>query len=204
LFEPEQLPMQLKDLSGGEQARVLIANLMRSPADVLLLDEPTNDLDIPSLEVLEHALLAFSGAIVLVSHDRFLLERIATEYVALDGHGGAKWYASMEQWQSAVRKAERAAADRAEPKPAASEPKRASTPKPGKLSYNLQREYDGMEEAILEAEADLEQKQAQADDPALASDHAKAAKVYEALGASQQRVKDLYARWAELDAMRGG
>ena len=204
LFEPEQLPMRLGDLSGGEQARVLIANLMRSPADVLLLDEPTNDLDIPSLEVLEQALLEFAGAIVLVSHDRFLLERIATEYVALDGSGGAKWYASMEQWQSAAGKAERAAAERTEPKPTANEPKKASTPKPGKLSYKLQREYDGMEEAILEAEGELEALQAAADDPALATDHARAAKAYEELGAVQKRVQDLYARWAELDAMRGG
>lgn len=204
LFEPEQLPMQLKDLSGGEQARVLIANLMLTPADVLLLDEPTNDLDIPSLEVLEGALMEFPGAIVLVSHDRFLLERIATEYVALDGKGSAKWFASMEQWQKAVVKAEKAQAEAARPEPAAAVASKPSSPKPGKLSYNLQREYDGMEEAILEAEAELEQKQAEANDPALAGDHAKAAKVYEQLGASQQKVRALYARWAELDAMRGG
>ncbi len=204
LFEPEQLPMKLADLSGGEQARVLIANLMLTPADVLLLDEPTNDLDIPSLEVLEQALLEFPGAIVLVSHDRFLLERIATEYVALDGSGGAKWYASMEQWQAAARKAERAAAEKATSKPTSNAPKKASTPKPGKLSYNLQREYDGMEEAILKAEGELEVLQAAADDPALANDHARAAKAYEAIGAAQTKVQDLYARWAELDAMRGG
>ncbi|OAB56762.1 hypothetical protein AY599_01345 [Leptolyngbya valderiana BDU 20041] len=204
LFEPEQLPMQLKDLSGGEQARVLIANLMLSPADVLLLDEPTNDLDIPSLEVLEQALMEFPGAIVLVSHDRFLLERIATEYVALDGKGNAKWFASMEQWQAAVVKAEKAQAEAARPEPAAAVASKPASPKPGKLSYKLQREYDGMEEAILQAEAELEHKQAEADDPALANDHAKAAKVYEQLGASQKKVKDLYARWAELDAMRGG
>lgn len=204
LFEPEQLPMKIGDLSGGEQARVLIANLMLSPADVLLLDEPTNDLDIPSLEVLEQALMEFPGAIVLVSHDRFLLERIATEYLALDNRGEAKWFASMEQWKSAVLKAERAEAQKAEPKLATVESKKPSSPKAGKLSYNLQREYDGMEEAILEAEAELERLQAEAADPALANDHAKAAEVYSDLGNGQQRVKDLYARWAELDAMRGG
>ena len=204
LFEPEQLPMKIRDLSGGEQARVLIANLMLTPADVLLLDEPTNDLDIPSLEVLESAMLEFPGAIVLVSHDRFLLERLATEYLALDGKGNARRYASMEQWKSAVLKAEKADTDNAEPTKAAIETKKPAPPKPGKLSYNLQREYDGMEAAILEAEAELERKQAAANDPALSSDHAKAAKVYEQLGASQQKVQALYARWAELDAMRGG
>jgi len=204
LFEPEQLPMKIKDLSGGEQARVLIANLMLSPADVLLLDEPTNDLDIPSLEVLEGALMEFPGAIVLVSHDRFLLERIATEYLALDGKGNAKWFASMDQWKAAVLKAEKAEAEQAMPEPAAPATAKPSVPKPGKLSYKLQREYDGMEEAILEAEAELERLEAEAADPMLTNDHAKAARVYENLGAGQQRVKDLYTRWAELDAMRGG
>lgn len=204
LFEPEQLPMKIRDLSGGEQARVLIANLMLTPADVLLLDEPTNDLDIPSLEVLEEALMEFPGAIVLVSHDRFLLERIATEYLALDGRGNAKWFASMDQWKAAVLKAEQLEAGQAKPEQAAPVASKPSAPKPGKLSYKLQREYDGMEEAILEAEAELERLEAQAADPALTSDHAKAAKVYKDLGAGQQRVKDLYARWAELDSMRGG
>lgn len=204
LFEPEQLPMKIKDLSGGEQARVLIANLMLSPADVLLLDEPTNDLDIPSLEVLEQALMEFPGAIVLVSHDRFLLERIATEYVALDGKGNAKWFASMEQWQAAVLKAEKAEADVAKPEQATTAATKPSAPKPGKLSYKLQREYDGMEAAILEAEAALEELEAKAADPALASNHEKAAVVYAELKDGQLRVKALYERWAELDAMRGG
>ncbi|MCW5756678.1 MAG: ABC-F family ATP-binding cassette domain-containing protein [Phycisphaeraceae bacterium] len=204
LFEPEQLPMKIRDLSGGEQARVLIANLMLTPADVLLLDEPTNDLDIPSLEVLEGALMEFPGAIVLVSHDRFLLERIATEYVALDGKGGARWYASMDQWQAAVLKAEKAQAQSAKLQPAAAVASKPASPKPGKLSYNLQREFDGMESAILEAEAELERLQADAADPTLANDHARAARAYEKLGLGQKRVKDLYARWAELDAMRGG
>lgn len=204
LFEPEQLPMRIADLSGGEQARVLIANLMRSPAEVLLLDEPTNDLDIPSLEVLEQALFEFPGAIVLVTHDRFLLERVATEYLALDGQGNAKWFASMEQWKSAAQKAERAAADKPEPKTSEPSSKKPSPPKPGKLSYKLQREYDGMEEAILEAEADLERLEAEAADPTLTSDHTRAATAYSMLKDGQQRVTELYARWAELDAMRSG
>lgn len=206
LFDVDQLPMRVGDLSGGEQARVLIANLTLLPADVLLLDEPTNDLDIPSLEVLEQSLLEFSGAIVLVTHDRFLLERVASEYLALDDRGGGKRYASIEQWNAAVKKAQQAAAEKARPgasagPAAASKP---STPRPGKLTYMLQREYDGMEEAILSAEAEVERLEAEAADPALTADHVKAAAVYTRLKDGHAKVTELYARWAELDAMRGG
>ena len=205
LFDADQLPMRVGDLSGGEQARVLIANLMLLPAEVLLLDEPTNDLDIPSLEVLEQALLEFPGAIVLVTHDRFLLERIATEYVALDDQGGAKWFASMEQWNAARLKSERKA-EPATPGPSVptTSTRKQTPPKPGKLSYKLQMEYDGIEEAILEAEAEVERLEAEAADPALTSDHKRAATVYSKLKDGHTLVTDLYARWAELDAMRSG
>jgi ATP-binding cassette subfamily F protein uup len=210
LFNPDQLATRVCDLSGGEQARVLIANLMLSPADVLLLDEPTNDLDIPSLEVLEQALFEFPGAIVLVTHDRFLLERVATEYVALDDQGDAKWFASMQQWSAAKSNADRKAAEKLDSasKPGtksgsdASKPKAA--PKPAKLSYKLQLEYDRMEQAILEAEGLVEELETQAADPALLSDHARAAGVYSQLKDAHTRVTDLYARWTELDSMRSG
>ncbi len=200
LFDVDQLPMRVGDLSGGEQARVLIANLMLLPAEVLLLDEPTNDLDIPSLEVLEQALLEFPGAIVLVTHDRFLLERIATEYMALDDRGGAKWFATIEQWNSSRKKAEPEASEK--PKPSASAPKKRNQPKPGKLTFKLQLEYDGMEEAILEAEAQVERLEAEAADPALTADHERAATVYSKLSEGHTRVTELYARWAELEAIQ--
>src|SRR6202040_4488245 len=93
LFRNEQLDMPVGDLSGGEQSRVLIANLMLQPADLLILDEPTNDLDIPSLEVLEESLADFPGALVLVTHDRFMLDRVSTAVLGLDGQGGAQLYA---------------------------------------------------------------------------------------------------------------
>lgn len=202
LFDPDQLPMRVGDLSGGEQSRVLIANLMLSPAEVLLLDEPTNDLDIPSLEVLEQSLFEFPGAIVLVTHDRFLLERVATEYLSLNNRGDAKLFASIEQWKSAQLMTERTATDK--PKQARTASKRQSLPKPGKLSYKLQLEYDAMEEAILEAEAQVEHLEVEAADPALASDHKRASLVYTKLKDGHERVTELYARWAELDALRTG
>src|SRR5437764_4713197 len=101
LFRPEQLEVPVGSLSGGEQARVRLAQLMLKPADLLLLDEPTNDLDIPALEVLEDSLEEFAGALVLVSHDRELMDRLCTEVIGLDGRGGAAPYASVGQWLAA-------------------------------------------------------------------------------------------------------
>src|SRR6185295_13812702 len=93
LFRSEQLDTPVSRLSGGEQARILIARLMLRPADLLILDEPTNDLDIPTLEVLEESLAEFPGALVLVTHDRLLLDSVATVILALDGQGGVVAYA---------------------------------------------------------------------------------------------------------------
>ena len=106
LFQPEQLEVSVGRLSGGEQARILIARLMREPADVLILDEPTNDLDIPTLEVLEDSLAEFDGGLVLVTHDRFMLERVATVILALDGEGGTATFADYAQWEAARSAAE--------------------------------------------------------------------------------------------------
>ena len=97
LFRPDQLNMPISYLSGGEQARILIANLMLQPADILILDEPTNDLDIPSLEVLEESLEDFPGAVVLVSHDRMMLDTVSTQTLALNGNGAAALFADYEQ-----------------------------------------------------------------------------------------------------------
>ena len=203
-FDPDQLATRIRNLSGGEQARVVIANLTLLPADVLLLDEPTNDLDIPSLEVLEQSLMEFSGAIVLVTHDRFLLERISTEYLALNDRGDAKRYASIEQWNAARLKAKQSQAESTKPNssPSSSTRKTQNEPKSGKLSYKFQLEYDGMEEAILEAEAKVELLESEAADPALKSDHKRAAAVYSKLKDEQTRVADLYSRWSELEVMR--
>src|SRR2546430_70610 len=100
LFTGEQLNQPVERLSGGERARVLIAQLMLQPADVLLLDEPTNDLDIPTLEILEESLLEFRGSLVLVTHDRYMLDRVSNIVLGLDGQGGAESFADYSQWES--------------------------------------------------------------------------------------------------------
>ena len=192
LFRDEQLDMPVSRLSGGERARVMIARLMLASADVLLLDEPTNDLDIPTLEVLEDSLLDFSGAVVLVSHDRYLLDRVSTIVIGLNGGAGGV-FADYSQWE----------ASRDEPA-AAKEPDRVSrVPAPSdgprkKLAYLDQREWDGMEGKILEAEHELAARQCELE--AAASDAERVSEAYEKVQDAQRRVDDLYARWAELEA----
>lgn len=203
LFSPDQLRTFISNLSGGERARVLLANLMLEPADVLLLDEPTNDLDIPSLEVLEQALLEFPGAIVLVTHDRFMLERISTEFLALDDEGGAKAYASLEHWQNDVKKRERKRATGGKSSKQSGGSSSATKPaKPRKLTYKEQVELAGMEEAIMQAEAEVESLHAKAGDPGVQADHERLAQVCRQLDDAQQRVQALYDRWAELETIQ--
>jgi ABC transport system ATP-binding/permease protein len=182
-------------LSGGEQARIHIARLMREPADLLILDEPTNDLDIPTLDVLEESLITFEGGLVLVTHDRFMLDRVATGIVALDGHGGAATFADYAQWDMT-----RAASRKTPvtlPSPQRGEGERA---KNKRLGYLEQRELGAMEAAILEAETALDACRRAAEDPDIASDPAALQARYAALEAARAEVERLYARWAELEA----
>jgi len=164
-----------------------------------VLDEPTNDLDIATLDVLEEALLEFTGAVVLVTHDRFLLDRVTTEILALDGAGGSERYADLSQWLAARREA---AAPAPASEGAASRPERDATrPRAGgrKLTYREQREWDAMEEAILTAEQRLEEAEAAAADPAIATDAAALQERVAAADACRREVESLYARWAELE-----
>jgi len=194
LFDSTQLDRSIASLSGGEQARVLIARLMLRPADLLLLDEPTNDLDIPTLEVLEESLAEFPGALVLVTHDRFLLDRVSTVVLGLDGEGGAEIFADYWQWEAAQS---RAAKSEREPSAAAA---RASTPSAKKkLSYLEAREWEQMESRILDAEGELAALQAEMHAPDVVSDGLRLHEVYQKVQAAEARVAELYARWAELE-----
>lgn len=204
LFTGEDLNRPVGRLSGGERARVLLAQLMLQPADVLLLDEPTNDLDIPTLEILEESLLEFRGALVLVTHDRFLLDRVSNVVWGLDGLGGAARFADCFQWEEwqrgrvAAKAAVGAApARREEMAPGSAAPANAIAKK--KLSYKEAREFSLMEESIAEAEHVLLEKIAAMEDPAIASDgprlHAASLELEEA----QKKVDGLYTRWAELE-----
>jgi ABC transport system ATP-binding/permease protein len=203
LFQPEQLETPVGQLSGGEQARILIAELMRQPADILLLDEPTNDLDIPSLDVLEESLLEFPGALVLVTHDRFLLDRVCDRVLGFDGRGGLDYFADYEQWLAAVQESEQ---ERVKPAIAITEV--SSSPgkkkKNGKLSYIDQREYDQIEEKILEAEAEQERLQALMDAPETVSDSERLHACWTELQGAQAAVVQLYDRWHDLEEKKNG
>ena len=195
LFRNEQLDLPVGDLSGGEQARILIARLMLQPADVLLLDEPTNDLDIASLEVLEEGLLDFPGALVLVTHDRSLLDRVCTDVLGLDGQGGSKVFADYSQWAAAQRDLGAAK------KPAASATKAARPPreKSRRLSYKEQREWEEMEGRILAAEEAAAARQQEVEAAGGRADHVRLQESCKALEAAQAEVERLYARWQELE-----
>lgn len=200
LFRGEQLDLPLRELSGGEQARVQLARMMLVPADVLLLDEPTNDLDIPSLDVLENSLAEFPGAVVLITHDRYLLEQVATTILGLDGAGGFGFYVDYEQWMEA-KEAAKAALRPATPTPAKLNPRQGNPPKRKGLSFKEKNELAGMESAILEAETLVDRIQARLAEPDVMNSHVRLQQECQALEEAQKRVNDLYARWQELEAI---
>ena len=207
LFRPEQLDLPVSRLSGGEQARLLLAQLMLQPADLLILDEPTNDLDIPTLDVLEDSLLEFPGALVLVTHDRWLLDRVSTMILALDGTGRAEWFADYAQWEAAQERNASAGFDSAAPKAlSASRTDAGTAPSNSRrkgLSYREQQEWGQMEQKILQAEDALAMCLAAVEDPAVISDAGALQTRHAALDAARVEVERLYGRWAELEEKRG-
>lgn len=200
LFTSEQLNQPVGRLSGGERARVLIAQLMLQPADVLLLDEPTNDLDIPTLELLEESLLEFAGALVLVTHDRYMLDRVSTIVLGLDGEGGVGAFADYSQWETWIDERREQRRPPAEKKSAAASENGASGQAKKKLSYLEAREYATLEQRIMEAEDVLAQKRGAAENPAIATDAEALLRTHAELEAAQKVVDELYARWAELES----
>jgi ATP-binding cassette subfamily F protein uup len=197
LFRQDQLELPLNRLSGGERARVHIARLMLQPADILLLDEPTNDLDIPTLEVLESNLLDFPGAIVLVTHDRFLLDRLSSALLAMDGEGGTEYFAELSQWEQAN------AAKKAPVKATAKgSSKDSKEPARKKLTYMEAKEFEQIEHRVTEAEDVLESKRQQLEMPDVVSDPARLTQAVAEIDAAQDAVDTLYARWAELESKR--
>jgi ATP-binding cassette subfamily F protein uup len=218
LFRDEQLLQQVSMLSGGELARAHVARMMLEPADVLVLDEPTNDLDIPTLEVLEDAVEGFGGATLLVTHDRAMLDRLASRIVVLGAPDGIpRIVASLPQALRALEEFESLALAAAKvavpasrtitsaPAAAIDVPNAvaavAATPKK-KLGYSEQRELDGMEKAIAVAEAKSAELSARLNDATLLANHAAYAKACDTAGEAQAAVTRMYARWEELEAKR--
>jgi ATP-binding cassette subfamily F protein uup len=202
LFSAENLNQRVSRLSGGERARVLIAQLMLQPADVLLLDEPTNDLDIPTLEILEESLLEYPGALVLVTHDRFMLDRVSTLVLGLDGLGSVERladYSQWEAWQRAQQSNLAAKSTEASRRPRAASAVATPAVSKKKLSYAEAREFSSMESRIGEAEQLLHVRRAVLEDSAVTSDRIRLQNACNELEEAQKALDALYARWAELE-----
>ena len=197
-FLPEQLDLPVECLSGGEQARAVMARFMLQPADVLIVDEPTNDLDIPTRETLEESFMDFPGALILVTHDRYMLQEVCGEFVGLDGQGAHGHFATYEQWESWLTRQEKRTNQVSNSTQTGRGARKGVKQK--KLSYKEQQEYDGMEQRILEAETARDVGRAKVEDPAVASDHLRLQEAYDNLKEADQEVERLYARWAELEA----
>ena len=192
LFQTPQLSVPVSRLSGGEQARALLARIMLEPADILVLDEPTNDLDIATLEILEDAIAEFPGAVILVTHDRYLLDAACQTVLGLYGGGDSALFADHRQWERALDE-NSPSAERTKATP----PTRIKDP-PKKLSYNEERELSKMEVRILEAESKLKAVEVEIAAPENASDASKLHAKCEELTQLQREVDALYSRWSEL------
>lgn len=172
LFSPDLLELPIGTLSGGERARISIAHLMLQPADVLLLDEPTNDLDIPTLETLEESLLEFPGALVLITHDRCMLDRICNSFITL---GETPVEVEQEVLKEEVEK-----------------------PK-SKMSYLEKKEYEAIEGKISKLEEEVKALNHLLEKKEIAEDPKKLSEVCQAIGLAQIQIEQLYLRFEELD-----
>ncbi|HEY1900790.1 MAG TPA: ABC-F family ATP-binding cassette domain-containing protein [Terracidiphilus sp.] len=220
LFTGEQLNQPVRNLSGGERARVLIAKLMLEPADVLLLDEPTNDLDIPTLEILEENLLDFPGALVLVTHDRYLLNRVSSTVLGLDGRGNTGRFADYAQWedwldeQDEAEKSgmgkngsdERKQARRSDGSSTAQQTGAQALQTGGgkkKLSYLEAREFAAIEHRVEQSDARLATARDHIEHPDVVTNANALQEALLELDAAQHENDGLYARWAELTEKAG-
>jgi ATP-binding cassette subfamily F protein uup len=206
LFADERVNEPVSRLSGGERARLMLAKVLRRGGNVLVLDEPTNDLDLPSLRMLEEALADFDGTVLVVSHDRYFLDRICDQIVAFEQGrlfvqpGNYSYYLEKKKLRDATEQA----AWGALPKPTAGRPQSPFAPKPpgsGKLTFKEQRELDGMEATILAAEARVQELETTLNDPEFHATRSREAHgLIAELDASRAEVVRLYERWQELAA----
>jgi ABC transport system ATP-binding/permease protein len=206
LFTGEQLNQPVRNLSGGERARVLIARLMLEPADVLLLDEPTNDLDIPTLEILEENLLDFPGALVLVTHDRYLLNRVSSTVLGLDGRGHTAQFTDFAQWEDWLVEQETEAQNKPESRTnSANFANTANSANSArkKLSYLEAREFAAIEQRVEESDARLAAARDRVEHPDVSIDATALQHALKELDAAQHENDSLYSRWAELTEKAG-
>lgn len=196
-FAFSQLNQSFGSLSGGEKARARISRIMRESPDILLLDEPTNDLDIQTLEMLEQSLSEFDGALVLVTHDRFMINRLCSKFVGLDGEGNFTVVADYEQWE---RELTQPVASPAKAKIVTQLPK-SKSPNKSNLSSEQRKEYNQIESKIVKADARVASIQELINAQQLQNDVAKLEELWKELAAATQASEELYQRWHELEQL---
>ncbi|MBC8441301.1 MAG: ABC-F family ATP-binding cassette domain-containing protein [Deltaproteobacteria bacterium] len=195
LFMPDQLDMPVKRLSGGEKARIILANIMLAPCDLLLLDEPTNDLDILSLEVLEDSIQQFPGAVIIVSHDRYLMDRVCHKILYLDPNAEARFFKDFHQIMTyrqtlgeKPKKIKKSAENKKQPFKT--------------FSYKDKYELDHIEEKILAAEAEIKSLSDKIQQPEIIRNPEEMKTCCSLLEQSQKQAQSLYERWEDLEAKK--
>ncbi|TXR53430.1 ATP-binding cassette domain-containing protein [Reinekea thalattae] len=205
LFQPERCHMKVRQLSGGETNRLLLARLFSQPANLLVLDEPTNDLDMDTIELLIDRLAEFSGTVLLVSHDRYFINQLATKTWAFEGDGAIRIYpGGYEDWaaQGGVWPAEQSQQKGGSSTKVALEEVAETQKKPKKLSYKDQREFDQLPEKIEQLEAEINELETQIADSRFYTQPADITMPVLARLSDVQAQLDLtYDRWAELEAL---
>ncbi|MDA7679782.1 ABC-F family ATP-binding cassette domain-containing protein [bacterium] len=203
-FDPRRINMKVKSLSGGEKSRLLLARILKNGGNFLIMDEPTNDLDLPTLRLLEEALLAFSGCVLVVSHDRYFLNRVCTGIIAFEGDGQVVYNeGDYEYYREKLAERKMRLAKRSVATQAKADPSRATEAKPRKMTWKEKNELEGMEAAILKAEEAAARIECLFADPEFHSKHsANTGELTSELEAAKKRGAKLYARWEELEAIR--
>lgn len=203
LFEDDRIKTQIKYLSGGEKARLIIAKILKKGGNFLILDEPTNDLDLSTLRLLEEALVEYKGCVLVVSHDRYFLNRICQQIIAFEGSG--KIVCNLGDYDSYLEKyraRQQLSQSVPSPKKIADKSPSAPSAKKRKLSYKEQREFDGMEEQIMVAETAVEELEAIFSAPNFFERYGdKSEEMHLELNKIKHELEELYRRWEELEAL---
>jgi ABC transport system ATP-binding/permease protein len=213
LFADDRITTQVKYLSGGERSRLLLARILKNGGNFLILDEPTNDLDLPTLRVLEEALIAFPGTVLVVSHDRYFLNRVCTDVLAFEGDGKIHhsvgdydYYLEKKQRQAVMATRQSAAIISTNKSAALSQgaaTKSSQPAKPRKLSFKEMRELEGMEKQIQAVDAEIARIEGLFASPDFHRTYATQTNQLNAdLATAKENLARLYARWEDLEAIK--
>ncbi|MFA6119066.1 MAG: ABC-F family ATP-binding cassette domain-containing protein [Parachlamydiales bacterium] len=191
LFSTDRLNSKIKTLSGGERARIAIAHLLLEPSDVLLLDEPTNDLDIQTLDVMEESLLEFNGAIILITHDRFLIDRVCNSIISLENKDQISVFSDYAQFEASKKNVL---------VPKNEKPKQKKIePNIKKLTFSEKKEYEGMEDNINKLEQEISSLNILLNQDDVMANKERLSEVCKKISLMEVELEKLYLRWDELD-----